>query len=399
MRKQPAPRVPHAVTLRSFAIAAPGLAPLLAEELRELGLTPTDVSDAGVSFESALEGIFRANLHSRIASRVVVRLAEFKAAHFSQLEAGTQGVEWPRWIAPGAQVALRVTCKKSRLYHSGAVAERVLGVVSQAVKGVTGARVTDDEEPSAGQLILVRIDHDQCTLSLDSSGELLHRRGYRQAVARAPLRETLAAAMLRGAQWRGDTPLTDPMCGSGTLPIEAALVARGIAPGISRAFVFAQWPMFEPAVWKRVVSEARANERAQVPVPIAGSDRDAGAIEAAIANAERAGVAGDIVFTRQALSQAAPSDNVSAPGLLIANPPWGERVGDAKALRDLYASFGHLARGSFQGWSAALLTSSQGLRNSARVDWRQVFTTSAGGIRVAFSVAAGQQVLRGKPRQ
>ncbi len=378
--------MPRDRTSTALAIAAPGLSSLLADEFRELFITPIDVTDAGVEFAASPETIYRANLHSRIASRVILRLASFKAAHFSQLEQGTRDIEWATWLPHGATVAIRVTCRKSRLYHSGAVAERVVRIISDAVPSVVGGKVTDDEESGArAQLLLVRLDHDICTVSIDTSGELLHRRGYRQAIARAPLRETLAAAMLRAARWTGETPLCDPLCGSGTLPIEAALMARRITPGISRSFVFEQWPVVDRQGWDVMRADARAAERPNALVPIHGSDRDAGAIESAIANATRARVNGDIVFTRQALSLARPPQP-DQHGLLIANPPWGERVGDAKALRDLYASFGSLARQAFAGWTPALLTSSEMLRRATTLTLDTAFTTSAGGIRVTLGV-------------
>src|SRR5690606_4928148 len=184
----------------------------------------------------------------------------------------------------------------------GEVGDRPAGRAGAAVGDRPAGRTEDEDEAGAAQLVIVRIVRDECVISIDSSGALLHRRGYRQAVAKAPLRETLAAAMLRAAGWRGDRPLLDPMCGSGTIPIEAALIARRIPPGLAapdrtpRPFAFEAWPSFDREGWQRTVALALAEIRDRSPVEIVGSDRDEGAIAAARANASRAGVADDIRF-------------------------------------------------------------------------------------------------------
>lgn len=368
-----------------FAIAAPGLAPWLADELREMELVVDEVLPAGVTFRGGQREVYRANLHSRIATRVVVRMAAFEATHFSTLEKRLRAVEWARWIPAQAGVACRVTCRKSRLYHSGAVAERVQEAIARSVPHRAVAVTDEDEDDGSDQLLLVRLDHDHCTISLDSSGALLHRRGYRQAVAKAPLRETLAAAMLRAAGWDGRRPLVDPCCGSGTIPIEGALIARHLAPGRNRSFAFERWPSFDGRQWRAAQAAAHEAELATSPVAIAGSDRDAGAIEAAMANAERAGVAADISFTRQALSEARPVG--STPGSVAVNPPWGARVGEAAALRNLYAALGKLKHGAFEQWDMAMLAADPRLVRHARLPFHTVFATNAGGTPVTLGLA------------
>jgi putative N6-adenine-specific DNA methylase len=370
-------------SLTAFVVATPGLSDLLAAELRELGLSPAETTNEGVLCTTDLAGLYRTNLCSRLATRVVVRIAEFEAAHFSVLEKRASRVPWQDWIADDVRLGCRVTCRKSRLYHSGAVAERVLSAVARVVRFETAAADEEDETPS--QLLLVRISNDRCTVSLDSSGALLHRRGYRLAVARAPLRETMAAAMLRACGWTGTTPVIDPMCGSGTIPIEAALLARRMAPGRSRTFAFQQWPAFDALAWARVHERAREAELPRSPVQIAGSDRDAGAIEAATANARRAGVASDIDFRRQALSATTPPEGM-ASGLMLTNPPWGGRVGESRSLRDLYARLGQLLDGPFAGWTAGVLAADPGLLRHTRVALTPAFTTSIGGIDASLAV-------------
>jgi putative N6-adenine-specific DNA methylase len=230
---------------------------------------------------------------------------------------------------------------------------------------------------------------DEVTISADASGTLLHLRGYRQAVAKAPLRETLAAAMLLGAGWRGDSPLLDPMCGSGTIPIEAALLARNVAPGLAaasrepRAFAFTAWPGHDAAAWERAVAEAQGAILPAAPVPVAGSDRDAGAVEAARANAERAGVAGGVDFAVRPVSAMEPP---AGPGLLICNPPYGVRVGESDALRNLYAALGRTARARCPGWTVALLAAERKLEGQVGIPFTEAFRTSNGGIPVHLVV-------------
>ena len=235
-----------------FASTAPGLESITAGELKSLGMRgKQDIG--GVSFAGDLTDIYRANLWLRTASRVVVRLGGFHASTFYELERRCRKLPWTDFLPTSGNVAVRATCRKSRLYHSDAVAERVLAAIARvAPAGVSlqpsTAATPDDETDEVGrrederptQLFIVRIVHDEVEISADSSGALLHRRGYRKEVAKAPLRETLAAAMLLASGWQKNESLLDPLCGSGTIPIEAALLARGIAPGLARDFQFAK---------------------------------------------------------------------------------------------------------------------------------------------------------------
>ena len=246
-------------------------------------------------------------------------------------------------------VTVRVTCRKSRLYHSDAVAERVLAAIARvappgvnveapASNAVAELDEESPEQPTSAQLFVVRIVDDEVEISADSSGDLLHRRGYRREVGKAPLRETLAAAMVLASGWRRNEPLLDPLCGSGTIPIEAALIARNVAPGIGRNFQFMQWPTFDARGWSEIVGEARAAVTTAA-IDVRGSDRDAGAITAAKRNAERAGVDDALNFSTVSLSEslAELDDAGRAPGWILTNPPYGVRVGDDRDLRDLYA--------------------------------------------------------------
>jgi putative N6-adenine-specific DNA methylase len=345
----------------------------------------------GVEFEGSLADVARANLHLRTATRVLVRLGDFHARALGELERRGRLLPWSRYLAPGQPVRLRVTSRKSRLYHQGAIAERLASAIaaeSGAVPEPRGGGDPDDESGADAQLIVVRMLRDECVVSLDSSGELLHRRGYRAgagAGGKAPLRETLAAAMLLASGWDPGRPLVDPFAGSGTIPIEAALLARRIPPGLSRRFAFQTWPETAPDLWPRIVSEARERILPQAPAPILGSDRDAGAVATALANAERAGVSADVVFRRAALSALEPPAD---PGWLVTNPPYGKRVGARGDLRDLYAQLGNVARRSLSGWTVSLLVPSTPLERQTGLRFEERLATTNGGLAVRV-VAAG----------
>jgi putative N6-adenine-specific DNA methylase len=229
------------------------------------------------------------------------------------------------------------------------------------------------------QRFVVRVFRDEVTISADASGALLHRRGWRQEVAKAPLRESLAGAMLLGARWDGSVPLHDPFCGSGTIAIEAAQLARQMAPGRARRFAAECWPSVGVAPLAAAREAFRALELPRAAVPISGSDRDAGAVTAARANAERAGVADDVEFVQATVSALEPRDG---SGLLITNPPYGVRVGERDALRNLYASLGTVARDRRPGWQFAMLSAAPILEAQLRMTLREVWRTTNGGIPV-----------------
>ena len=361
----------------TLVVTAPGLEQVTQNELAKLGVVPKEALEPGaIPVHAAAKTLYTMNLNLRTASRITVRLTAFHARSFAELERRAKAVSWDEWLGKEIRVRLRVTCRKSRLYHSDAVAERI----ASAIVGRTSARIdADDDDEGDGQLILVRLLRDECTIRIDSSGDNLHRRGYRQAVAKAPLRETLAAAMLMGAEWSSEAPLIDPFCGSGTIPIEGALIARNIAPGIQRSFAFQQWPSFSEKVWRQVVDRARAAELPRNAALIFGADRDQGAIDAAHANAVRAGVAHHIEFKCQPLSALTPP---ATPGWLVTNPPYGVRVGERDKLRNLYATLGRLARDRLHSWHIALLSANPALEAQLAVPLTEGFRTINGGINV-----------------
>jgi putative N6-adenine-specific DNA methylase len=333
-----------------FLTAPPGLEPWLAAEAAAAGFAAPVAVPGGVTVRGGWAEVWRANLDLRGAGRVLVRVAAFRALHLAQLDKRARKVDWAALLPAGARVKVEASVQASRIYHAGAAAARVMGAIAAA----TGATAGLLEEGALR--VLVRIDDDLCTISLDTSGEPLHRRGTKAEVGKAPLRETLAALFLAACAWDGTTPVVDPMCGSGTIPIEAAGIALGLAPGRARSFAFQSLPGFDAEAW------AALKARPAVPRSDAvmwGSDRDAGAVRMAAANAARAGVEGRVRLACRAVGDLHPPEG--PPGLVLVNPPYGARIGARKLLFGLYAAFGTVLRERFTGWRVGLITADDGL--------------------------------------
>jgi putative N6-adenine-specific DNA methylase len=370
-----------------FAISAPGLERILGSELDQMGVSDGEVIEGGVAFNGDLASLYNANLSLRTASRVVVRVAEFHADSFHELERRAKRIRWDDYLSRGSRVQFRVTCRKSRLYHSDAVAERFADAIVQRVGAVdiapAGPASEDPDHSLAAealsQLFIVRLTHDNCVVSVDSSGPLLHRRGYRLAGGKAPVRETLAAAMVIGSGWDRRSPLVDPMCGSGTIAIEAALFGRRIPPGLHRSFAFQAWPGFDSELWESTKAIAAQKVLSTANGVLLASDRDDGGVKLAKENAERAGVLVDINFQSQPISAIEPPPG---PGLIITNPPYGIRVGERGPLRNLYAQLGKVLKEKTKGYSLALLSADTTLESMLRLPLEEVFRTRNGGIPV-----------------
>jgi putative N6-adenine-specific DNA methylase len=377
--------------LTLFAVSPPGLEPITAVELQQLGLlstgslhSPLTPEPGGVEFTGEIEAIYRANVCLRTASRVLLRLGEFHAAAFSELKRHTQQLPWKQFIHPGQSIAVRVTCHKSRLYHSTAVAREVIAAIDAVLgKPVVPSKANDEQLGVVPQLIVVRLLNDLCTISIDTSGHLLHRRGYRLATAKAPLRETLAAGLLLASNWDCFSPMLDPFCGSGTIAIEAALLAYQIPPGIARDFAFIDWPGYNPHLLSSIRSVPLHKPVGGLPDKpndrmILASDRDAGAIRIAQSNAERAGVAQYIEFSQRAVSAVDPAGK----GWIITNPPYGIRVSENKDLRNLYAQFGNVLRSRFSGWYFTIMCSDLLLLHQLKLPLDTSLSLINGGIPV-----------------
>jgi putative N6-adenine-specific DNA methylase len=364
-----------------FAVTAPGLEPFTVSEIQSLGLSPIP-EPGGVTVKGSLSDLYRLNLYLRTASRILARLgAFFYATTFPELEQRASRLPWERFLSPARPVSIHVTCHKSKLYHSDAVARSVAVAISNRLGQPSPILPASEGSDRPPQLIVVRLVEDKCTLSIDSSGVLLHKRGYRQAVAKAPLRETLAAGLILASGWDRRSPFLDPFCGSGTLPIEAALLALGIPPGRDRRFALMDWPNFDYALWESLNPPLTVDRS---PLPILASDRDAGAIKMAQANAERAGVAGVIEFKCQAVSAITPPPG---PGWVVTNPPYGARVSSGKDLRDLYAQFGNVLRRHCPGWDLSVLSSDPVLLGQMHFDLDTSLSLHNGGIPVRLARA------------
>lgn len=354
---QVAPRPAHGPREMSwFAVAAPGLEAALCAELASLQhIREAHVIDGGVAFRGLPVAGMAANLHSRIATRVLLRLGEVKAREFAPLRRALAKLPWTGFIPRDRPLRVDASTSHCRLFHTGALAETVGLAVADCVGKlpVRDAREPDQNGESAAEnatRILLRGQDDRFTVSLDSSGELLHRRGWRLEAGRAPLRETLAAGVLALCDYDPALPLIDPMCGSGTMVIEAASRALGRPPGAGRDFAFQRWPSHPAEVWATL--RATVCEPPRAPARIIGFDRDPRAIATARNNAERAGLTHAITFQVVPFAEARPE---GGPGLVVVNPPYGHRLGERRHAMQLARSLGEGLRTRFPGWRAGVL--------------------------------------------
>lgn len=351
-----------------FATAPPGLEPMLLPEFRALGYQDARYGPGGVTMQGNWCDVWRLNLELRGATKVLARIGSFRAMSLAGLDHRADEFQWGDLLRPGTTVRVDVSCKRSKIYHAGAAAERI----GKALRKYGMA-------PSAeGQVTLkVRIEQNIVTLSLDTSGESLHRRGHKLAVGKAPIRETMAALLLRACGFTGDEPVVDPMCGSGTFVIEAAEITAGLQPGRDRSFAFETLASFD----QDAVAALRRPGDGHAPRRLFhGSDRDAGAIRMSTENAARAGVADWCAFNCHPAGDVRPPDG--PPGLVIVNPPYGGRVSNKKQLFALHASLGTTLKAHFRGWRLGLVTSEPGLAKATGLTMRQGSPLPHGGLTV-----------------
>jgi len=320
-----------------FATTAKGVEEVLAAELVRLGAPEVSVESGGVRFGGGMETAYRANLWLRTASRVLMPLAEFACETPEQLYQGARTIDWGSYLTPAMTLAVDCNLRDSKLTHSGFVALKTKDAIVDDLRDRFGSRPNvDTKDPDLR--VNVRLFRNRCTLSLDCSGTPLDRRGYRLDRHEAPLKENLAAALVELSGWDGSVPLLDPMCGTGTITIEAAMKALRIAPGILRSsFGFQRWLGFDRPLWDRLIEEARQGMLAALPAPVLGSDISHSAIAMAHENASRAGVGELISLGRSEIAEFSPPPG---PGILIFNPPYGKRLGEEEALKPLYKEIG-----------------------------------------------------------
>ncbi|AZV79240.1 class I SAM-dependent RNA methyltransferase [Parasedimentitalea marina] len=354
-----------------FLVAAPGTEVALRDEAREKGFGSPSVQPGGVTISGTWPDVWRANLQLRGAARVLARIGEIRAFHLAQLDKRARKFPWGDVLRPDVPVKVEVvTNKKSKIYHAGAAIQRFEKAISEEL----GAPISAE----ADVRIKVRIDDNLCIISVDTSGEALHKRNHKPAVGKAPMRENLAAMFLSQCGYDGSEPVVDPMCGSGTFVIEAAEIAMGLIPGRSRSFAFEQLANFDEAAWQKMRG---AGQGTATELRFYGSDRNAGVVDAAISNAGRAGVDGCTVFTHQAVSDLTPPDG--PPGLVIVNPPYGARIGNKKLLYALYGALGKTLSARFSGWRVGIVTSEAGLANATALPFLPTGAAVAhGGIKI-----------------
>lgn len=342
--------------LELFAPTAAGLEQVLAAELRAIGARRVEVATRGVAFRGSWETVLRANLWLRTAHRVLISLAEFEAADREQLYEGARAIDWDRQMSVDQTLAVDAVSHYSELSHTQFASRVVKDAVVDWFRDRVGRRPAVDPQ-GADLRISIRLRADRCTLSIDTSGTRLHRRGYRPAFgAAAPLKETLAAGVLLLSGYDGAQPLVDPMCGSGTLLVEAALIARNLAPGLlGREFGFMRHPEFDPDLWQQLRREARESAREVDGCPIRGSDISPEAVRAARAAVAGAGVDDLIAVRRADLTALEPRRG----GRVVTNPPYGDRLGEIKDLAGLYQTLGDVLKRSCGEMTAHVLVASK----------------------------------------
>lgn len=389
---------------------------MLQAELRRISGVSGRPMPGGVELELNFEAMMRLQLRSGLATSFRQRIARFSAQHLSELARRSRAIDWQAVLPKGARVRVQASCKKSRIYHSKAAEARLLDALDAQLQLGSGSAsgsgstsgpglekrasrdaALDSAElaPSASEFRLyLRIHKDQAEISLDLTGEPLYRRGYRRATGKAPLRSDLAFALLRLAEYSPELPLWDPFCGSGTIPIEAAMLSQKLAPNLGRDFAFMALPRFEASRFQAIRTELWEARRPQI-APILASDRDAGVIEGAKDNACRAQVLEGIEFEEAALSAASwASRPPGDAGLVVSHPPYGKRTSDRgnrasrgdRGLVRVYQKLGELRRRWPPGWRLALIGASRELMFQTGQTFDSLLTTSHSGTQVSVLV-------------
>lgn len=341
--------------MEKFEIIIPcifGLEALVARELKWLGYETSRVEDGRVTFIGDFEAVCRANLWLRCGERVLIKIGEFTAVTFEELFEQTKALDWPGWLGKSAAFPVKGFCLKSTL----ASMRDCQAIIKKAIVSSLSAKYGIEWLPEDGAEYQIQFSvmKDKVTLMIDTSGDGLHKRGYRRISNAAPLKETIAAAMIMLSYWKFEYPLCDPFCGSGTIPIEAAMFKRNIAPGLTRRFSAEEFEQSDAALWTRLREEAESKKR-DTPLTIFASDIDAETVKIAEENARIAGVADAVKPT---VGNALDFSSTEKFGSIICNPPYGERLSDAKACSELYAKMGK-AFSHLPDWSYYILASDE----------------------------------------
>lgn len=348
------------MALDLIATTAFGLEAVVARELTQLGYTDQVVEDGRVMFRGDELAICRCNLWLRSAERLLIRVGSFLARDFDALFDQTTALPWDRWLSAEARFPVSGKSVRSQLHHVPSVQGVTKKAIVESLKRSTGRHWFSEQGPEYP--VEVGILKDVVTLTIDTSGAGLHKRGYREEVGPAPLRETLAAALIQLSVWNPSRPFLDPFCGSGTIPIEAALIGRNRAPGLNRNFLCEDWPQVTRELWKSARDEAKQLQRRKLESLIIGSDVDPRAIRLAKHHATEAGVTADVQFRQQDVLEIKPSRHY---GVIVCNPPYGERLGDRESAEAIYDDLAD-ACAPLETWSIYVITSHPGFERCFR---------------------------------
>ncbi len=366
---------------RIFAVCVPGLEDVLESELSHLGIMGKKTA-GGVEFKGDLLTIYSVNLWLRTAARILVRIGSFYLKDLKKAVERFERYPWEIYLGKAKRIRIRASCHKSRIYHSKAISERLLKGIE---KRLGRQMVLSSEDNETSPLVFIRLFKDRCILSVDSSGRHLHKRGIKPFSVTAPLRENLAAAMLLASGYDGSLPLMDPFCGSATIPIEAALIAARIPPGLKRRFGFMEWSNFDKSLWSEILIRSEQFKR-PIKSPIVGIDKSEGAINAAIQNLKKAGLQDDIgLFHSDFLDfKASPSLFSSKKGYIVTNPPYGKRVKENYGLLEFYSRLSQKIKNDFKTWELVLILPKEypSLKKTLSMPFKRITTFSNGGIKV-----------------
>lgn len=370
-------------TVREYlAITTPGFEPFLEKEIRAIPeVTIKRAINGGVEFYGPLAAAYHANIKLRTANRVLMRIDTFIARSLPELYQKAKRIHWELFTGFEKEVAFEASSGSSRLHHTDNIIKGVHQGIADRMKGL-GVDIAHNQE--ARIKIFIRFSHDKCTVSIDSSGELLHKRGYRQEIGHAPLRETTAAGLLLFAGWERYPVIADPLCGSGTFIIEAAMLAHNRAPGLARSFAVCSWPSFNEPVFERIKREVLAAERGEIKVRLTASDISQKAVLSAKSNADRSGFAKDIALRCSDCLDFNSDGSFGNEGLIISNLPYGKRAFAEDDPEVFYKNLGVHLKKTCRGWHYGFLLADRELIKTLGLPVGSELRFENGGIPVTF---------------
>ncbi|MEE8540859.1 MAG: hypothetical protein V3S66_04270 [Desulfobacterales bacterium] len=371
-----------------FAATSPGLEQLCLAELRAepLCIKTAAVIAGGVQFKGRVRDCFMANLTLSTANRILMRMGAFKATNFRQLEKKLSNFNWELYLPAGRLPRINVTSRHSRLFHTAAISERFKISIARRLV-TTPAGQTPSARAPVPQIIFVRVVNDRFTLSIDSSGDLLYKRGIKKDVGRAPLRETIAAGILTLAGYTGREPLLDPMCGSGTFAIEAAMQAQKIPAGWFRDFAFKSWPCFRPRQWAYIRRQSENRISLLTKPFIFASDRDRPICKVLQDKIETYEFSGVISISCRDFFDIAPLEVSPRPGLVVINPPYGLRMGDPDQIDAFFMRIYRTLKRAYRGWKLALIVPENRLAEMAPFPKMVLHRLHHGGLKLTLVTA------------